>query len=1040
MMLQVYRGLVPTIQLPLDTAVFADAKMSIKELVFTMETSEVLDLDIGDNLVFGGIFMKLNFTPTFTNAGSFRKNYTITFEDHTADLCDQPLVDEGDVTFSYFGDASELLALILTNINQLDSGWRAGVVDSVEPQHFEFDNVHCLSALDTVAQTFELEWKIKDKVITLSKNIGKVRNVVLSQGRGNGLYDLTREYLKDSSIKTRAYALGSVNNLPPSYNGKRLALDGYIESNVDRYGVKPIYYTFDDVYPHRTGTATAVSKVNDKTYSLVDSSLEFDLNGQRAGENEVKIVFKSGSLNGQEFVISSYNHARKEILYKAVEDKQGGLMPSGSLVAEVGDKYTLVGLIMPDSYIDAAKAQLVAKRAESLAKDSVPKVVYSLNADVLFLKQNGLILESGDIITVKDSDIDLNEQLTIQKVSYPAIFRVKLISGIKFTAEVGNTSYAKVNDKIYKDLQDQIILSGQIKRNTAEIARENALRMRELQNMVFDSDDYFDTDRIKPLSIETSMLSVGAVSGNFVLSEVTMQPNFMGSAGRFSVSSGYLQHREIKIDAGFIWEMSGVTFDNLEPSKAYYLSAKCNKTQLIGTFNLSAEPIKVEDQEGFYNFQIGVLYPVADDGKRYFYATNGVTYIVGGQVTTGRIKSIDGNTWFDLDTGEIRGVISFASGQSVESAIEQAKGEAQASAIAASSANISAALQALSVGGRNYYSNNTVLSVYESVIEERHTGNVPNGFMLAGNQNGKTNIRFTKVINSNGWWTISGYVRGDQSLEGGFDIDFCDGDTKRFYFTSDNNWTYFEYSYNVTNYSGELYNFVDFGALGWLYYFFKDIKVEKGNKATDWTPAPEDLQAQITDSVVASKAYADAQDALKKVEANAYADGKVDAAEQRAINDATAKANAAKAYADAQDALLKAQADAYADGKITAEESARIAQAQANLQASKAYADAQDNLTKIQANAYADGVVDAEEQRAIADAQAKLNEAKGHADAQANQAQANAIAASSANISAALQALSVGGRNYYSNNTVLSVYESVIEERHTGNVPNGFML
>ncbi|MGJ1340940.1 hypothetical protein, partial [Sphingobacterium multivorum] len=108
---------------------------------------------------------------------------------------------------------------------------------------------------------------------------------------------------------------------------------------------------------------------------------------------------------------------------------------------------------------------------------------------------------------------------------------------------------------------------------------------------------------------------------------------------------------------------------------------------------------------------------------------------------------------------------------------------------------------------------------------------------------------------------------------------------------------------------------------------------------------------------------------------------------------------------------LKAQADAYADGKITAEEQARINQAQANLQASKAYADAQDNLTKVETKAYADGVVDAEEQRAIADAQAKLNEAKNHADQQANQAQANAIAASSANIAAAMAALSIGGRN-----------------------------
>ncbi|MGJ1310931.1 hypothetical protein ACR78O_25330, partial [Sphingobacterium multivorum] len=78
-------------------------------------------------------------------------------------------------------------------------------------------------------------------------------------------------------------------------------------------------------------------------------------------------------------------------------------------------------------------------------------------------------------------------------------------------------------------------------------------------------------------------------------------------------------------------------------------------------------------------------------------------------------------------------------------------------------------------------------------------------------------------------------------------------------------------------------------------------KLEIGNLATDWTPAPEDLQAQITESVAASKAYADAQDNLKETQTKAYADGKITDAEARAIADATAKANAAKAYADAQD-------------------------------------------------------------------------------------------------------------------------------------------
>lgn len=83
-----------------------------------------------------------------------------------------------------------------------------------------------------------------------------------------------------------------------------------------------------------------------------------------------------------------------------------------------------------------------------------------------------------------------------------------------------------------------------------------------------------------------------------------------------------------------------------------------------------------------------------------------------------------------------------------------------------------------------------------------------------------------------------------------------------------------------------------------------NLKLEKGNKATDWTPAPEDTTNKIAtaqaNAEAAAKAYADAQDALRKTEAQAYADGIVTAEEERAINDAKAKLQEAKTYAEQQ--------------------------------------------------------------------------------------------------------------------------------------------
>ena len=85
-------------------------------------------------------------------------------------------------------------------------------------------------------------------------------------------------------------------------------------------------------------------------------------------------------------------------------------------------------------------------------------------------------------------------------------------------------------------------------------------------------------------------------------------------------------------------------------------------------------------------------------------------------------------------------------------------------------------------------------------------------------------------------------------------------------------------------------------------FYITDMKVEKGSVATDWTPAPEDLQRQTnqakTEAEVAAKAYAKAQDELKQTETKAYADGIVSDEEKRAIADAIAKRDEAKEYAD----------------------------------------------------------------------------------------------------------------------------------------------
>ncbi|QIL41030.1 hypothetical protein G7074_18220 [Pedobacter sp. HDW13] len=186
------------------------------------------------------------------------------------------------------------------------------------------------------------------------------------------------------------------------------------------------------------------------------------------------------------------------------------------------------------------------------------------------------------------------------------------------------------------------------------------------------------------------------------------------------------------------------------------------------------------------------------------------------------------------------------------------------------------------------------------------------------------------------------------------------------------------------------------------------VKLEKGNKATDWTPAPEDVQNAIdTANALANAANASYASLTANLKSLAYADvvelaklgttiidgGKIkttllDADYIRAnvinagyINTLELDATAIKSGTIDSARINASQIISNGGGATTVQ----LNQAKQDAEnAAKAYADAQDNLKKIEANAYADGKVSAEEQRAINDAIAKLNEAKADATAKDN--------------------------------------------------------
>ena len=169
--------------------------------------------------------------------------------------------------------------------------------------------------------------------------------------------------------------------------------------------------------------------------------------------------------------------------------------------------------------------------------------------------------------------------------------------------------------------------------------------------------------------------------------------------------------------------------------------------------------------------------------------------------------------------------------------------------------NLSDAIANLEIGGRNWYKSNQSVQIIAGTYTDgvsyqptftRPQDECPNGFYMVGNKYTVGVIRIENVITSNGDWTVSFWVRGSQNTSVGFNIDVCDKGSTRVKTTADNTWSKVELTVTVDNYSADVYHFIDFSSIQWAYIFIKDFKVEKGNKATDWTPAPEDVDAEIS--------------------------------------------------------------------------------------------------------------------------------------------------------------------------------------------------
>jgi len=848
---------------PLTSSTLVKEVMGEEQITLAWEQASFTELLIGDYIEHEGSRWTMNTLPTVKKTGTHSFRYDAVFQSTKYDVAkavymlfdNTPTPPKGE--FSMTGNATMFMELLVANLNRLSgtSLWSLGqVVEGTEYITLTFSNEDCLSVLGRLADEFNTEYHVTNRIIHL-KRFSTDRKITLKYG--SSLYDIERVSVDSSGLVTRLYPYGSTRNLPGNYRGGSMPLclpddmGQYLESlNASNFGIVERSKSFDEIYPRlSSGGAGVVTDVGD-ALTFKDSALDFDVNDCLMDGTEAKVHFITGQCAGYDFEIQRYNHATKTFTLIPNQQENDFTLPTGDIRPAVGDKYVLLDIVMPDSYRLNAEQELADKASEWLEQNDTPKVSYRATFSAIYARQNLQNVECGDTVRIEDADMGIAEDIRI----------VKLTKGIAdywtVQFDLSDTVTKTTLQHIIGDIatvQNDVVVSNQM---INENARRSYLNNKELREMVFDTDGYFDPENIKPLSIETSMLSVGARAQAFQLS-ILLQPNYAGNAQVLQWSAGLLAHFTMDDESVMEWALpaGSITITGSNQTIGLYIYAKCSRTASSGTLFLDAAQRKFDADPDYWYFLVGVLHsPV--DGVRGISLTYGQTTINGRFIKTGRVQSADGNTFFDLDSGTIQGNIRFQSGQTVEAGIQEA-------------------VDGIEIGGRN---------LLLGTSDEWVNGSWSNWNLIpyakvdvVGGKYYTAAVELKDVVTSDGvnvglqihWYDADNQLT--QSANGAESV--ANGSSGRARITAKAPSVAVEGRFVIRKYAS--------GGTTTLKY--RRSKLESGKNPTDWTPAPEDVQADIEAAQGSVDDVSAAVDDLETYVDGAFLDGVIDSAEAIAI-------------------------------------------------------------------------------------------------------------------------------------------------------------
>lgn len=686
--------------------------MSKPQLVLKFSLSEFVEIPVGAWCEYQGVKYKLGSPENIKKNGTRNIEYTLTLgtlEDNMSLYKMRNPVDKR-LKWSMCAKPHELVEAIVWNLNQRDGAgvWKVGECLDAAEQTVEFNHTYVDAALQDVANKFETEWEINDYTISLHKvEYFKDDPLPLAYGKGNGFEPgVGRTTQSDELPIKRLYVQGGDRNIDRSKYGsaelllpksQTLVYEGRIyQSDAEGYSIERIDKVSDavkedsldcsEIYPSRVGTVSAVECIDagKNFYDIIDNSIPAELNfNDYVIEGETAtIIFQKGMLAGDDKQFEfKYNHSERR--FELVPQEIDGVtMPNETFKPAVGDTYAIFGIMLPDAYIcnntdkTGASWDMFREAARKLYENEDPKFTFTGTLQGLWAKKNWLRV--GGRLKVGGYVLFTDEQFAPDGIPI-RITGIKefLTSPYAPVLEISNSVSGKsVSSQLREIGQNEVATDNSI-RNAVSYTKRRFRDVKETMAMLEDSmlDNF--TNSINPLTVQTMMMLIGdeSLQFRFVASKTDLTAvgdgiTYDNTAKQLHIPHGFIQHMTLGIgtissshaDSEYkVWEMNEYLSPYLDNgAKKYYLYAKVSRTDTAvkGDFLLSDRAIKMNDVAGYYHLLVGILNSEYD-GERSYVSLYGFSEILPGRITTDKIVSSDGKTYFDLLLGEIGGNIKF---------------------------------------------------------------------------------------------------------------------------------------------------------------------------------------------------------------------------------------------------------------------------------------------------------------------------------------------------------------------------------------------